>query len=158
MSYLILVVAFVIFMMGWYLVRFAKRGHWTKRVSVGLVVGLFCLSSGCLVLFFLLGHLMGQSLGSQPLLLPAITFLAEFGSIGVRQQSPFIVQLNFGQRISSYRLLELRTAYFFTACITARKIPEMSKLNGTGSTNLEFVTHDIQIGRRVSHVNLFGVM
>jgi hypothetical protein len=62
MSYLILVAALAIFMLGRYLVQFAKRGRWIKRVSIGLFVGFSWLLSACLVLFFLLGHLMGAVL------------------------------------------------------------------------------------------------
>jgi len=62
MSYLILVVSFAAFMLGRYLLKFAKRGHWIKRISVGFVVGLFWVSSACLVLVFLFAHLMGAVL------------------------------------------------------------------------------------------------
>jgi len=62
MSYLILVVAFGVFMLGRYMVRFVKEGRWIKRVSIGFFIGLSWLVSGCLVFIFLFAHAMGAVL------------------------------------------------------------------------------------------------
>jgi hypothetical protein len=58
MSYLLVVVSLSLAALGKYLLTTAKGRHWAQKTLIGFAVGFLWLCSVCLVLLFLLAHLI----------------------------------------------------------------------------------------------------